>query len=173
MHQINVIRTFVGGGFGGKSDPFPHEMCAAILSRKSGRPVRITFDREEVYWINRGRHPSHIEVKMTADEDARISGFDIDALIDGGGFASFGHVTSYYNGVLATAPYELGSFHYTGARVWTNKPASGAMRGHGAVNTRCAVEVGLDEMSEQLKVDPIDLRLANLLPPHLSLIHIS
>ena len=166
MHQINVIRTFVGGGFGGKSDPFPHEMCAAILARKSGRPVRITFDREEVYWINRGRHPSHIEVKMTADDDARISGFDIDALIDGGGFASFGHVTSYYNGVLATAPYELGSFHYTGARVWTNKPASGAMRGHGAVNTRCAVEVGLDEMSEQMKVDPIDLRLANLLPPH-------
>ena len=166
MHQINVVRTFVGGGFGGKSDPFPHEMCAAILSRKAGRPVRITFDREEVYWINRGRHPSDIEVKMTADDDGRISGFDIDALIDGGGFASFGHVTSYYNGVLATAPYELGSFHYTGARVWTNKPASGAMRGHGAVNTRCAVEVGLDEMAEQMSVDPIDLRLANLLPPH-------
>ncbi|MEC8399019.1 MAG: molybdopterin cofactor-binding domain-containing protein, partial [Candidatus Thermoplasmatota archaeon] len=147
MHQINVVRTFVGGGFGGKSDPFPHEMCAAILARKSGRPVRITFDREEVYWINRGRHPSHIDVKMTADTEGRISSFDIDALIDGGGFASFGHVTSYYNGVLATAPYELGSFHYTGARVWTNKPASGAMRGHGAVNTRCAVEVGLDEMA--------------------------
>ncbi len=166
MHQINVVRTFVGGGFGGKSDPFPHEMCAAILSRKCGRPVRITFDREEVYMINRGRHPSHIEVKMCADDEARITGFDIDALIDGGGFASFGHVTSYYNGVLATAPYELGSFHYTGARVWTNKPASGAMRGHGAVNTRCAVEVGLDQMAEDLSVDPIDLRLANLLPPH-------
>ena len=74
MHQINVIRTFVGGGFGGKSDPFPHEMCAAILSRKAGRPVRINFTREEVYWINRGRHPSYIEVKMTADEEARISG---------------------------------------------------------------------------------------------------
>ncbi|HIF46072.1 MAG TPA: aldehyde oxidase [Candidatus Poseidoniales archaeon] len=166
MHQINVIRTFVGGGFGGKSDPFPHEMCAAILSRKTGRPVRITFDREEVFWVNRGRHPSLIEVEMYADDDGRISGFDIDALIDGGGFASFGHVTSYYNGVLATAPYELGSFHYTGARVWTNKPASGAMRGHGAVNTRCAVEVGLDDMAEQMQVDPIDLRLANLLPPH-------
>ena len=166
MHQINVIRTFVGGGFGGKSDPFPHEMCAAILARKAGRPVRITFDREEVFWVNRGRHPSHIEVKINADDEAKISGFDIDALIDGGGFASFGHVTSYYNGVLATAPYELGSFHYTGARVWTNKPASGAMRGHGAVNTRCAIEVGLDDLAEQLQVDPIDLRLANLLPPH-------
>ncbi|MEC8312188.1 MAG: molybdopterin cofactor-binding domain-containing protein, partial [Candidatus Thermoplasmatota archaeon] len=166
MHQINVVRTFVGGGFGGKSDPFPHEMCAAILARKCGRPVRITFDREEVYWINRGRHPSYIEVKLDADEDGRVAGLDVDALIDGGAFASFGHVTSYYNGVLATAPYELGSFHYTGARVWTNKPASGAMRGHGAVNTRCAVEVGLDDIAEQLAVDPIDLRLANLLPPH-------
>ena len=66
MHQINVHRTFVGGGFGGKSDPFPHEMCASILARKSGRPVRITFDREEVYWINRGRHPSHIEMNLHA-----------------------------------------------------------------------------------------------------------
>ena len=97
----------------------------------------------------------------------RISGFDIDALIDGERLAaSFGHVTSYYNGVLATAPYELGSFHYTGARVWTNKPASGTMRGHGAVNTRCAVEVGLGDMAEQLKVKSSRLRLANLLPPH-------
>jgi 4-hydroxybenzoyl-CoA reductase alpha subunit len=166
MHQINVHRTFVGGGFGGKSDPFPHEMCAAILARKSGRPVRITFDREEVYWLNRGRHPSHIEMNLHADSEGRLCGIETDALIDGGAFASFGHVTTYYNGVLHTAPYEIGAFHYTGARVWTNKPASGAMRGHGAVNSRCAVEVGIDDLSEQLSVDPITFRLANLLPPH-------
>ena len=166
MHQINVYRTFVGGGFGGKSDPFPHEMCAAILARKTGRPVRITFDREEVFWTNRGRHPSKISMAIHADDEGRFSGIETDALIDGGGFASFGHVTTYYNGVLHTAPYEIGAFHYTGARVWTNKPASGAMRGHGAVNSRCAVEVGIDDISEKLGVDPIDLRLANLLPPH-------
>ena len=165
MHQINVHRTFVGGGFGGKSDPFPHEMCAAILARKTGRPVRINFDREEVFWVNRGRHPSRIEMNLHADSEGRISGIQTDALIDGGGFASFGHVTTYYNGVLHTAPYEIGSFHYTGARVWTNKPASGAMRGHGAVNSRCAVECAIDELSEQLSVDPITFRLANLLPP--------
>ena len=166
MHQINVHRTFVGGGFGGKSDPFPHEMCASILARKAGRPVRITFDREEVYWINRGRHPSHIEMNLHADEEGRLCGIETDALIDGGAFASFGHVTTYYNGVLHTAPYEIGAFHYTGARVWTNKPASGAMRGHGAVNSRCAVEVGIDDLSEKLQVDPISFRLANLLPPN-------
>ena len=166
MHQVNVHRTFVGGGFGGKSDPFPHEMCAAILSRKSGKPVRINFDREEVFWVNRGRHPSRIEMNLHADSEGRICGIETDALIDGGAFASFGHVTTYYNGVLHTAPYEIGAFHYTGARVWTNKPASGAMRGHGAVNSRCAVEVGMDDLAEQLGVDPITLRLANLLPPH-------
>ena len=166
MDHINVHRSFVGGGFGGKSDPFPHEMCAAILARKSGKPVRITFDREEVYWVNRGRHPSRIEMNLHADDEGRICGIETDALIDGGAFASFGHVTTYYNGVLHTAPYEIGAFHYTGARVWTNKPASGAMRGHGAVNSRCAVEVGLDDLAEKLSVDPISLRLANLLPPH-------
>jgi 4-hydroxybenzoyl-CoA reductase alpha subunit len=146
MHQINVHRTFVGGGFGGKSDPFPH--------------------REEVFWVNRGRHPSRIEMNLHADSKGRLCGIETDALIDGGAFASFGHVTTYYNGVLHTAPYEIGAFHYTGARVWTNKPASGAMRGHGAVNSRCAVEVGMDDLAEQLGVDPITLRLANLLPPH-------
>jgi 4-hydroxybenzoyl-CoA reductase subunit alpha len=166
MHQINVHRTFVGGGFGGKSDPFPHEMCSAILARKCGRPVRINFDREEVYWINRGRHPSLIQMGVYADDEGRIAGFETDALIDGGAFASFGHVTTYYNGVLHTSPYEIGGFHYTGARVWTNKPASGAMRGHGAVNSRCAVEVGLDAVAEQMGVDPMTFRLANLLPPH-------
>lgn len=170
MHQINVHRTFVGGGFGGKSDPFPHEMCAAILARKTGRPVRITFDRDEVFYTNRGRHPSHIEMNLHADKEGRICGIETDALIDGGGFASFGHVTTYYNGVLHTAPYEIGSFHYTGARVWTNKPASGAMRGHGAVNSRCAVELGIDDICDQLEVDPITFRLANLLPPHSSTI---
>ena len=166
MHQINVYRTFVGGGFGGKSDPFPHEMCAAILARKSGRPVRINFDREEVYWINRGRHPSRIQMAVHADDEGRIAGIVTDALIDGGAFASFGHVTTYYNGVLHTSPYEIGAFEYTGARVWTNKPASGAMRGHGAVNSRCAVEVGIDAVCEDLGVDPMTFRLANLLPPH-------
>ena len=165
MHQINVHRTAVGGGFGGKSDPFPHEMCAAILARKSGRPVRITFDRDEVFYVNRGRHPSRLEMVIHADGQGRLCGIETDALLDGGAFASFGHVTTYYNGVLHTAPYEIGGFHYTGTRVWTNKPASGAMRGHGAVNSRCAVEVGIDDVCEQLSVDPIDFRLANLLPP--------
>ena len=66
----------------------------------------------------------HIEMNLHADKEGRLCGIETDALIDGGAFASFGHVTTYYNGVLHTAPYEIGAFHYTGARVWTNKPTA-------------------------------------------------
>ena len=82
-----------------------------------------------------------------------------------GGLRPFGHVTTYYNGVLHTAPYEIGAFHYTGVG-FDEQTCQWSMRGHGAVNSRCAVEVGLDDLAEKLSVDPISLRLANLLPPH-------
>lgn len=166
MHRIRVFRTAVGGGFGGKSDPFPHEMAVALLARKTGRPCKLTFDREEVFLTNRGRHPGKIQVQIGVAEDGRILGYDIDALIDGGAFASFGVVTTYYNGVLSQGPYRVPNFRYSGRRVYTNKAPCGAMRGHGAVNCRFAVESVLDMACEELGIDPIELRLLNALPPY-------
>jgi len=164
MHKIRVVRPTVGGGFGGKSDPFPHEMVAALLSKKCGRPVRILFDREEVFYLNHGRHPSKIEVGLAIDDDNKISALDIDALIDGGAWGSFGVVTTYYNGVLANGPYRVPNFRYQGRRVYTNKPPCGAMRGHGAVNTRFAYEVLIDEATRDLGLDPVQFRIDNALP---------
>ncbi|MEZ5989630.1 MAG: molybdopterin cofactor-binding domain-containing protein [Planctomycetota bacterium] len=166
MHRVRVIRPTVGGGFGGKSDPFPHEMVAALLSRKCKRPVRVLFDREEVFYNNHGRHPSRIEVALAIDDDHRISALDVDALIDGGAWGSFGVVTTYYNGVLANGPYKLPAFRYRGRRVYSNKPPCGAMRGHGAVNTRYAYEVLLDEACRELGEDPCEFRIRNALDPH-------
>ena len=163
MHMIRVVRPTVGGGFGGKSDPFPHEMVAALLSRKCGRPVRILFDREEVFYLNHGRHPSKIEVGLAIDENNKIAALDVDALIDGGAWGSFGVVTTYYNGVLANGPYRVPHFRYQGRRVYTNKPPCGAMRGHGAVNTRFAYEVLIDEACRDLKLDPVQFRIDNAL----------
>ncbi|MFQ5754205.1 MAG: xanthine dehydrogenase family protein molybdopterin-binding subunit, partial [bacterium] len=105
MHRIRVIRPMVGGGFGGKSDPFPHEMIAAMLSRKCRRPVKILFDREEVFYNNHGRHPTKTHISLAADEKGKITALDLDATIDGGAWGSFGVVTTYYNGVLAMGPY--------------------------------------------------------------------
>ena len=164
MHAVRIYKPLVGGGFGGKSDPFPHEMCAALLARKTGRPVKVIFDREEVFLNNHGRHPTEYRIEIAADGQGLLLGLDANALIDGGAWASFGVVTTYYNGVLCQGPYRLPSFRYSGKRVYTNKPPSGAMRGHGAVNARYALETTLDELAERLSIDPFDLREKNALP---------
>ncbi len=164
MHRIRVIRPMVGGAFGGKSDPFPHEMIAALLSRRTKRPVKILFDREEVFLTNHGRHPTRTEMAMGVTSDGMLTGLDLKARIDGGAWGSFGVVTTYYNGVLCMGPYRVPAFRYSGKRVYSNKPPSGAMRGHGAVNSRFAMEVLIDVLAERVGMDPLELRLKNLLP---------
>ncbi len=164
-HRIRVVRPLVGGGFGGKSDPFPHEVITALLAIRTGRPVKLRFDREEVFYSNHGRHPTRTQVELGVDKEGKVKMLGIDAAIDGGAFGSFGVVTSYYNGVLSHGPYRLPSFRYRGRRVYTNKPCSGAMRGHGSVNSRFAYEVALDMAAERLRMDPVEIRLKNVLLP--------
>jgi len=166
MHKIQVIRPAVGGGFGGKSDPFSHEMATALLAMQTKRPVKLLFDREESFISNRGRHPTTTDMGMAFDDAGNITALDIQAVIDGGAFASFGIISTYYNGVLSMGPYKVPNFDYKGRRVYTNHMPYGAMRGHGAVNSRCALEVIMDEAAEQLRMDPIDLRLRNLMPSY-------
>lgn len=163
MNRVRVIKPTVGGGFGGKSDPFPHEIIISHLSRKLGQPVRVRLNREEVFLTNHGRHPTKMSVEFGVDKDGTFKALDADIIIDGGAYGSFGVVTSYYNGVLLQAPYKLDNFGFRTHRVYTNKPQSGAMRGHGAVNSRFAVETLIDRMSEKIGMDPCDLRLKNFL----------
>ncbi len=166
MHRIRVIKPEVGGGFGGKSDPLPHEIVCAALALETGRPVKILVDREDVFYTNHGRHPTQNDVRIATDAEGRILAYDIDALIDGGAWSSFGTVTTYYNGVLAMGPYRVPNFRYKGRRVYTTKPPSGAMRAHGGTNIRYSVEVALDQLAEELGVDPFVLRTRNALPPN-------
>jgi len=171
MHRVRVVKPAVGGGFGGKSDPFPHEMVCAVLAMKSGRPVKILLDREEVYFVGRGRHPTKTKLAIGADANGKLTGMDLEAHIDGGAFGSFGVISAYYNGVLSQAPYWFPTFRYKGRRLYTNKPPSGAMRGHGAVNTRFALEVLIDEVAEKLGMDPVELRRRNLVPANTTTIN--
>ena len=169
LHQIRVIKP-AGGGFGGKSDPFPHEMVAAWLTMQTGRPVKILFDREEVFFSNHGRHPTISTVKLAMNKDGSLQGANIDALIDGGAFGSFGVVTTYYNGVLSHGPYRLENFQYQGTRIYSNRPVSGAMRGHGSVNSRhCTEKPSIDSVKAGL--DPVEVRLKNLLPEFSTLVN--
>ncbi|MFQ5737489.1 MAG: xanthine dehydrogenase family protein molybdopterin-binding subunit [Acidobacteriota bacterium] len=163
---VRVIKPYVGGGFGGKSDPLPHEIVAAALSRKAGAPVKITLSREEAFISHHGRHPTRVRMTLGADAGQKLSFLDLDVTIDGGAYGSFGVVTTYYNGVLTEGPYRINDFRYAGRRVYTNHPPSGAMRGHGAVNARYATECLVDELAAAQGVDPCDFRLHNLLGEH-------
>ncbi|MBK9191090.1 MAG: molybdopterin-dependent oxidoreductase [Crocinitomicaceae bacterium] len=163
MSRVRVIKPYVGGGFGGKSDPFPHEIIISHLARITGRPVRVKFTREEVFLSNHGRHPTKLKMEIGLSNEGIVDVLDADILIDGGAYGSFGVVTSYYNGVLLQAPYKINNFGCRTRRVYTNKPQCGAMRGHGAVNSRFAVETMLDIAAEKTGIDPCDLRLKNFL----------
>src|SRR6266849_442571 len=165
MAQIRVIKPLVGGGFGGKSEVIPLEIIAAVAARKARAPVKITYTREEVFWAHRGRPRTIIDLKTGVKKDGRLTSVAAKVIQDGGAYCSYGVVTILYSGALLGALYDIPNIRYDGYRVLTNKPACGAMRGHGTVNVRCAFESLLDEIAGQLKIDPSEIRRRNLLKP--------
>ena len=165
MSQIRVIKPLVGGGFGGKSEVIPLEIIAAVAARKAKAPVKITYTREEVFWAHRGRPRTIIDLKTGVKNDGRITAVKARVVQDGGAYCSYGVVTILYSGALLGALYDIPNIQYDGYRVLTNKPACGAMRGHGTVNVRFAFESQLDELAEKIGVDPAEIRRRNLLQP--------
>jgi CO/xanthine dehydrogenase Mo-binding subunit len=158
-HRVRVVKPHLGGGFGGKSDPFPHEMIAAKLALVSGRNVRLRFSREDVFFSHHGRHPTQLTMKLGFDPARGITALTGDILIDGGAYGSFGIVTTYYNGVLLQGPYPVPNFAFRCRRLYTNKPMCGAMRGHGGVNPRFASEVLMDMALTEAGLDPCQARI--------------
>ncbi len=165
MGQVRVIKPLVGGGFGGKSEVIPLEVAAAVLSRKAGLPVKITYTRDEVFYAHRGRPGQIIDLTIGAAHDGRITAVKARIVQDGGAYCGYGPVTILYSGQLLGALYDIQNVQFDGYRVLTNKPACGAMRGHGTVNTRFAFESLLDEVAEALRLDPAEMRLRNRLRP--------
>src|SRR5437763_5549682 len=163
MQQIRVIKPLVGGGFGGKSEVIPLESIAAIAARKAKAPVKITYTREEVFWAHRGRPRTIIDLKTGVKTDGRITAVKARVVQDGGAYCSYGVVTILYSGALLGALYDIPNIQYDGYRVLTNKPACGAMRGHGTVNVRFAFESQLDELAAKIGMDSAEIRRCNLL----------
>ena len=164
--QIRVIATPVGGGFGGKTDPFSHEIAAAKLSMITGRPVKITCTREEVFYIHRGRHPTLMWVKTGFSRQGRITAMHFKTFLDGGAYGSYGAASTYYTGALQTTTYKIPRYKFEGLRVFTNKPPCGPKRGHGTPQPRYAMECQLDKAAADLGIDPVTLRLRNLVEPN-------
>ncbi|HSS18806.1 MAG TPA: molybdopterin cofactor-binding domain-containing protein [Pyrinomonadaceae bacterium] len=164
--HIRVIATPNGGGFGGKSDPFNHEVIVCKLSMITGRPVKVTLTREEVFYCHRGRHPVLMNIKTGVTKDGAITGMHFQSFLDGGAYGSYGVASTFYTGALQTVTYEVPRYKFQGLRAFTNKPPCGPKRGHGTPQPRYALEVQLDKIAEELKLDPAAMRRANLVKPN-------
>ena len=163
--RIRVIACSNGGAFGGKSDPFNHEIVVAKLALKLGRPVKITLTREEVFYCHRGRHPVQMHLKTGFRKDGTMTSQHLRTTLDGGAFGSYGVASTYYTGALQTTTYKLPNYWFEGARAFTNKPPCGPKRGHGTPQPRFGYEIQLDKAAHELGIDPAELRLRNLVEP--------
>jgi 4-hydroxybenzoyl-CoA reductase subunit alpha len=156
--HVRVVAPPVGGGFGGKLDPFAHEIAACKLSQLTGRPVKIACTREEVFYIHRGRHPVLMWIKTGFTRQGDITGCHLRTWLDGGAYGSYGVASTFYTGVINPVTYKMPVYKFEGARIFTNKPPCGPKRGHGTPQPRFALECQLDKAAEQLGLDPADLR---------------
>ncbi len=164
--RIRIIAPPVGGGFGGKTEPVAHELAAAYFSRKTGRPVKFTLSREEVFYTHRGRHPVRIHLRTGIRADGSISACRVQTWLDGGAYGSYGVATTYYTGALLPVTYKMGAYAFDGCRVYTNKPPCGPKRGHGTTQPRYAFESQLDEIAKELGLDAGAYRAAIAIDPY-------
>ena len=157
--HIRVIACPNGGGFGGKTDIFNHEIVVAKAALMLGRPVKICLTREEVFYCHRGRHPVLMRFRTGVTNEGKLTGMHLQTLLDGGAYGSYGIASAFYTAVLQPLTYHLPRYRFDTCRVFTNKPPCGPKRGHGTPQSRFGQEVQLDKIAEKLDRDPADLRL--------------
>ncbi|HSP10559.1 MAG TPA: molybdopterin cofactor-binding domain-containing protein [Candidatus Dormibacteraeota bacterium] len=165
MNRIRVIGASHGGGFGGKTDPFAHEIIVCKLAMLTGRPVKCTLTREEVFYAHRGRHPVLMWVRTGATRDGRITAMHFRTALDGGAYGSYGVASTFYTGALQTVTYDIPAYRFEGCRVFTNKPPCGPKRGHGTPQPRFALEVHLEKIAHDLGLDPAVMKRSNFIKP--------
>ncbi len=161
--QIRVIKPFIGGGFGARTETLNFEIIACLVARAARGRVRMILTREETFLTHRGRPRTSVKLKIGMTKDGKITACDCEVVQLGGAYGGYGIVTILYSGALLNAIYDIPAVHYKGFRVYTNTPPCGAMRGHGSVDMRYAFESLLDAMAGELGLDPIAVRRANLL----------
>ena len=164
--HVRVVQTETGGGFGGKEE-YPSVIAghAALLALKSGRPVKIVYDRTEDMVATTKRHPSVVRHRTGVSRDGRLVAMEVDVLLDGGAYVTLSPVVLSRGCIHAAGAYRCDDVRIRGRTVFTNTPPNGAFRGFGAPQTEFAVEVHMDRVAEALGMDPVTLREVNALRP--------
>lgn len=134
MSHVRVIAPPVGGGFGGTSDPFAHEFCAAKLAVLTGRPVKITLTREEVFYCHRGRHPVKMWVKTGFRKDGALTAMHFRSFLDGGAYSSYGVASTYTPVPCRQLPISSPTTHLKGCASLPTTPRVALSAGMGRRN---------------------------------------
>lgn len=164
-NDVRVITVHIGGGFGNKVELMTNEFCASVLSKKSGRPVRVEYTRKEEFTVSRRRVPETIRIKTGIKKDGTLVAREVNIIQDGGAYNGQMPTGTLISGFFSLVPYRIPNFRYQGTRFYTNNMPSGAMRGFTGPQANFASEVQLDLIAEQLDIDPLDLRLKNAMQP--------
>ncbi len=160
---IRVVKPFIGGGFGSRVEVLNFEIITALLARAAAGKVLMRLTREENFLTHRARPQTETRLKLGMQRNGRITACECEVVQRGGAYAGYGIVTILYAGALLQGIYDIPAIKYDGYRVYANLPPCGAMRGHGAVNSRHAFECLLDRMARELGLDPFAVRRTNLL----------
>jgi CO/xanthine dehydrogenase Mo-binding subunit len=164
--KVRVVQMETGGAFGGKED-YPSIIAghASLLSMKSGRPVKIVYDRLEDMTATTKRHPSRTRHRTAVSKDGKILGGEIDFTIDGGAYATLSSVVLSRGTIHAGGPYHWPNIRIRGRAVATNMPPHGAFRGFGAPQSLFAMERHMDRIAQAVGISPIEIRRRNFLQP--------
>lgn len=162
--RVRVVQTETGGGFGGKEE-YPSMISghAALLALKSGRPVKMIYDRAEDMAATTKRHPSRTRHRTAVTRDGRLVAQEIDFVVDGGAYATLSAVVLSRGTIHAAGPYRCPNVRIRSRAVATNVPPHGAFRGFGAPQSIFALERHLDKVARELGLTPEELRRRNFI----------
>jgi len=162
--QIRIIQTPTGGGFGGKEE-YPSMIAghAALLALKSGRPVKLIYDRWEDMAVTTKRHPSRVRHRTGVDEQGRLLAQDIEVILDGGAYLTLSPVVLSRAVIHAAGPYACDAVRIDGRAMLTNAVPFGAFRGFGAPQAFFGLERHMDVVADRLGMDPVEFRRINLI----------
>jgi 4-hydroxybenzoyl-CoA reductase alpha subunit len=162
LSKVKVRKVYTGGAFGGRSDIFPGEFIAALLSMKSGRPVKLVYTREECFTSVRQAHSMIVDLKTGVRKDGTFLANEIKVIMDGGAYSSTGPIATSVPFLVWEETYRLPNVRFNGYRVYTNKPIRGMYRCHGRAFLG-GLGMQLDMIAEDLGIDPVEMRLRNAL----------
>ena len=164
--KVRVIQPMIGGAFGGKDDMGPILAAQAVVAaHKTGKPVLLTYSREDSFTSHCKRDPAIIYYKSGASKEGRLTAVQVRIIFDAGAYANRGPFTLWRATAHASGPYEVPNVDSRGFLVYTNKVYQGSFRGFGNPQVQFAAERQMDELAEKLGIDPLEFRLMNILKP--------